>query len=282
VAPGPSDLIARGPVRRLDLYATEVGDEDGYRYAFTRDAARVPAPGADTPGPMLVFEVHEAAEVTVHNRLRVHTSVHWHGLELDAWSDGVPHFSASDGRMSPAIAPGDSFTYRLSFLRPGTFIYHSHLDDVHQLAGGLYGALIVLPPGERFEPRTDHIAIVGWSTPEPETNTDFELNGHVEQPPGRARVGERHRFRLINIAPAGQISAWIMRDGESVPVVLHAKDGADLPPYQRVPVTRFTRLGAGETLDFVWTPAEPGTYELRVGPQPDRAFVQVWTVDPAP
>lgn len=93
------------------------------------------------------------------------TGIHWQGLELDGWADGVPGWSASDGMVSPVIDPGDSFTYKLSSMRPGTFIYHSHLDDISQLTGGLYGALIVLGEGEEFDPELDHLAISWLAEP---------------------------------------------------------------------------------------------------------------------
>ncbi|MDX1674625.1 MAG: multicopper oxidase domain-containing protein, partial [Longimicrobiales bacterium] len=197
-------------------------------------------------------------------------------------ADGVPGWSASDGRVSPVIDPGQSFTYRLSLMRPGTFIYHSHLDDIHQLTGGLYGALIVLPEGEVFDARTDHIALFGWNTPEASELADLELNGRRVQPPGRAVVGERHRFRVINIAPAGMITAVLYRDGVPVPITLHAKDGADLPLHQRVAVPALPRLGVGETADFTWTPTAPGTYELHIGYRPEASLVQHWEVTAAP
>ena len=43
----------------------------------------------------------------------------------------------------------------------GTFIYHTHWHEDLQLSGGLYGPLIVLEPGERYDPGTDHIVIIG-------------------------------------------------------------------------------------------------------------------------
>ncbi|MDT8341716.1 MAG: multicopper oxidase domain-containing protein [Longimicrobiales bacterium] len=284
VAPGPTDLVATETVR-LDLFANEYGAEQGYRYGFARTSDSTPDSFTEAPGPLLVFNRHQAAEVTVHNTMSVPTGVHWHGLELDAWADGVPDWSASDGRVSPVIHPGERFTYRLSFLRPGTFIYHSHLDDIPQLTGGLYGPLLVLPEGERFDARTDHPLVWGWNTPTPQSLGDVELNGRQEQPEGRALVGETHRFRLINIAPAGRVSAWIRRDrdGEPVPYTLLAKDGADLPAHQRVPVEHLQRIGVGETADFTWTPAEPGVYHLLVGPDPEQAaLVQRWVVEARP
>jgi FtsP/CotA-like multicopper oxidase with cupredoxin domain len=281
VAPGPTDLVAEGEPVKVDLYANEYGDAAGFRYGFSLDPAFRPDSLTDAPGPMLVFNQYQAVDATVHNTLSVPTGVHWHGLELDAWADGVPGWSASDGRVSPVIAPGDSFTYRLSLLRPGTFIYHSHLDDVHQLAGGLYGPLVVLPAGEALDPRRDHVLTWGWNTPEPDGPADLDLNGRREQPAKQAEVGEEHRFRLINIAPAGMLTAWLTRDGEGVPVTLLAKDGADLPDHQRVPVLALPRLGVGETADFTWMPSEPGTYELRVGYNAEMSFPQTFVVTAA-
>ena len=45
-------------------------------------------------------------------------------------------------RSSP---PGDSFTVLMTPPRAGTFIYHTHADELAQLTGGLYGALLVIP-----------------------------------------------------------------------------------------------------------------------------------------
>jgi FtsP/CotA-like multicopper oxidase with cupredoxin domain len=283
VAPGPSDLVARGDPVPVDLIMREYADEKGYRFGFDVDD-EVPGPDDETPGPLLVFNQYQAVDVTVHNEMERSTGVHWHGLELDAWADGVPDWSASDGRMSPVIEPGESFTYRLSLMRPGTFIYHSHMNDVVQLSGGLYGPLIVLPPGETFDGEHDHPMVFGWRDPVPRSKEDIELNGQGELPEATTSVGETHRFRVINIAPAGIISAWLMRDGESLPIRLLAKDGADLPEHQQVEAGALPEIGVGETADFTWTPSEPGEYEIRVGfaPDPDLSIRQTWLVTQEP
>ena len=85
-------------------------------------------------------------------------------LDLDSWADGVPDYSASDGKMSPSIQPGEKFTYKLTLMRPGTYIYHSHFNDVHQIASGLYGPIIVMGENQTYDPETDHFYIVGWKT----------------------------------------------------------------------------------------------------------------------
>lgn len=277
VASGPTDLVSEGEPLSLDLFAREYGQEDGFRYGFARDSAHRPDSLTEAPGPLLVFNQYQAADVTVHNAMSVPTGVHWHGLELDSWADGVPTWSASAGRVSPVIEPGASFTYRLHLMRPGSFIYHSHLNDVDQLSGGLYGPLIVLRPGEDWDSRTDHVKLWGWNSVEPSGPHSYDLNGVREQPDAEAVVGETHRFRIMHIAPAGRISAWMTKDGQVVPITLFAKDGADLPPHQRVPVDRLTPLGVGEVADFTWTPSEPGVYELRIG-EPLVSFPQRWVV----
>ena len=59
------------------------------------------------------------------------------------------------------IAPGGSFVVRLTPPRAGTFIYHTHVHDYRQLTSGLYGPLLVVEPGERWDPATDHVVVLG-------------------------------------------------------------------------------------------------------------------------
>lgn len=267
VQPGPTDLIERITPAHLTLHALEYADTDSTtRYAFSFDSSFVPdSVHLAAPGPILFMRQYQPTYVTVQNGLSVATGVHWHGLEIDSWSDGVAGWSASDGKMSPRIHPDSSFTYKLSAMRPGTFIYHSHLDDIDQLTRGLYGPLIVLEDGETFDPDFDHIYTVGWHTPNPQGFGDVEMNGLTEQPDIHAVVGATHRIRVINIAPAGNIGVHMMVGDEPVPLLAVAKDGADLPQHQQVPVERSIRYGVGETADFEFTPEEPGTYTLYVG-----------------
>ena len=279
VQPGPTDLVWKGEPRRFTLYANEYPADSTTKYGFALAPDFAPdSVHLRTPGPVLLLKQHQPTYVTVTNNMSIPTGVHWHGLELDSWADGVPGWSASDGKTSPVIHPGESFTYKLASMRPGTFIYHSHLDDVHQLTGGLYGPLVVLPEIDDFDPKQDHVAIVGWRTPNPQSMGDAELNGLTEQPVQYATVGEQHRIRVINIAPAGMIMARMTKEEEPVPLTAIAKDGADLPAHQQVPVEVTPRLGVGETADFVFAPTEPGSYELMIGYGPRASWRQKWEV----
>ena len=134
-------------------------------YVLQRDA-RPPAPDSlERSSPVLVMHRAEPVDITVVNHLAEATAVHWHGIELESYSDGVAGWSGTPQRLAPLIAPGDSFVARLTLPRSGTFMYHTHLGDFVQLTSGLFGGIVVLEPGERFDPATDHMFVAGWDGP---------------------------------------------------------------------------------------------------------------------
>ncbi len=260
IKPGPSDLISKGPAKELNLYANEYKPKEGGRNGFTFDPGFNPDTNTkSTPGPLLLLKQYQPTFVTVTNNMSFPTSVHWHGLDLDSWADGVPDWSASDGKMSPSIQPGEKFTYKLTLMRAGTYIYHSHMNDVHQVASGLYGPIIVLKENEIYDSKTDHYYVVGWKN----SGTGIELNGGFEQPTLYAHIGETHRLRLIHIAPAGDVKISMLKDSTPVLIKFIAKDGTDLPPLQQIFLKESQNFGVGETGDFEFKPLKAGTYILQ-------------------
>ena len=279
VKPGVSDLISEGSPAHLTLHANEFMTDSLTSYKFSIDSNDVPESYRDgIPGPIIFMEKYQTTNVTLKNHMSIPTGVHWHGLELDSWADGVPNWSASDGKVSPVIEPGEEFTYKLSAMRSGTFIYHSHLDDIPQLAGGLYGPLIVMDKGAVFDPHSDHIYTVGWKTVDGLGLDEWDLNGTEEQPDMYVEAGESHRLRLLSIGPASASSLWMTKNGEPYPLTALAKDGADLPSSQQVEVDRGIFIGPGETVDYTFTPREPGEYVLGIGPDPNFSWFQKWIV----
>ena len=272
VKDGPSDLIAKGTPKNLNLYATESNDQfSTYKFSDQNTDKTF------TPGDLLVLKQYQTTNITVKNAMDEATSVHWHGLEIDSWSDGVPSWSSSDGRSSPAIEPGESFTYKLSTMRAGTFVYHSHLDDVKQLTQGLYGPMIVIGENEVYHPELDHFYMMGWKTAFPGKPEDLDLNGWQEVPDQEAKLGETHRLRVINIAPAGNGWVRMTKDDKIVAIKAIAKDGADLPLPQQHEVDVSPRLFVGETADYSFTPTEPGVYTFKVNYMMAR-WEQTWIV----
>jgi FtsP/CotA-like multicopper oxidase with cupredoxin domain len=111
------------------------------------------------PGPTLVLEKDEPVAITVVNQSQMPAAVHWHGIELDSYPDGVPGWSGSGSSVLPAIAPNDSLTVRFTPPRAGTFMYHSHFDEFGQIASGLYGSIVVLDRGKRYDSDTDRAGV---------------------------------------------------------------------------------------------------------------------------
>jgi len=114
------------------------------------------------PGPTLRWR--EGTEVTlrVTNRLRVQTSLHWHGILLPANMDGVP------GLSFPGIAPGETFVYRFPVRQSGTYWYHSHSKFQEQT--GVFAPLIIDPAAaDPIRADREHVIMLNdWSDADPE------------------------------------------------------------------------------------------------------------------
>jgi FtsP/CotA-like multicopper oxidase with cupredoxin domain len=136
--PGEPTEVRRNP-RRITLEAreTEPRGRARRRLGFSMAQGQShPGDTASVPGPLLVLTRGEPTDILVRNRLPEATAIHWHGIELESWSDGVPGWSGVGDRRAPAIAPGDSFVARLTLPRAGTFMYHTHLNDIEQITRG--------------------------------------------------------------------------------------------------------------------------------------------------
>ena len=224
------------------------------------------------PGPTIVLKRGEPVRITVVNHLREVTAVHWHGIELESFPDGVPGWSGSPGRIMPPIAPGDSFVAEFVPPRAGTFIYHTHANEQLQMGSGLYGALVVVDRDHPFDPATDRVVLVGGagpadSMPQFEFQSPGLVNGSPAPEPMDLAVGKTYRLRLININPDWRVIFSLMSDSALATWRPLAKDGADLPPRQRHPRPAYLLTGPGETADFEFTPETPGDLRLEVKTQ---------------
>ena len=253
---------------------------DAYAFALS-DGDDVP--GADTvsvPGPLLILTRGQPVEINVKNDLPDATSVHWHGIELDSYYDGVAGFSGTPGSTTPLIGPGESFRVRFTPRRAGTFIYHTHAHDDVQLTSGLYGPIVVLEPGERFDPTTDHIVTFGMIGPIDGQNPNrlpIAVNGKATdlnlpdgpKPQLTLKAGVPNRLRFINITTVVEASVSLVTASAALEWTPIKKDGADVPLRERISRPAKDQLIAvGETYDFVVVPRQPGPtwLELRYAP----------------
>lgn len=239
------------------------GAQPFFEYALERNGVVPPPDSGLHVGPPLVVKRGEPVSITVVNQLDEPTSVHWHGIELESYYDGVSGFSGAGSQVSPAIAPGDSFVARFTPPRAGTFIYHTHVSESQQQLAGLAGALVVLEGSTVLDSATDHVVLVTSPPTHEEQLRYVMLNGRASPAPIVVSAGVPQRLRLINMTvnrPNTRVELW---RGDSLatwrPV---GKDGADLPDAMRVARPARTSLSIGETMDYEIL-ARPGD-ELRL------------------
>ncbi len=159
-------------------------------------------------GPTLEAVEGDHVRIYVTNRLPASTSIHWHGVLLPAGMDGV------GGLTQRSIQPGETFVYEWVFRQHGTLMYHSHHDEMTQMALGLMGMMVVHPREPDDDDRVDHdfaLLLSEWSIrpgtrrPDPNEMVDFNvLTINARAWPGTdplvVQTGDRVRLRVGNLS----------------------------------------------------------------------------------
>jgi len=256
------------PLRRLRLYAQDRAAAPGRPYAMSyilqRDSRPPAADSIEPAGQPIVVTRNQPTRVTIVNRAHEATSVHWHGIELESYSDGVAGWSGMEKTLAPMIAPNDSFIANLILPRTGTFIYHTHLNDLVQVSSGAYGPIVVLDAGQRWDPETDHVLTIGWLGRGAFPNLHIALNGDSAPPPLVIDRRLTHRFRIVNIGAATRFNFVLRRDSTVMTWHPLAKDGFDLPQFAQTPRPASVLVSTGETFEAEWKPPRKGDYMLTV------------------
>lgn len=262
----PAPDVARRRLRLL-IRPSVGGTERAPIYAFAlhEGGAEPPLDSGVRAGPPLVLMRDAPVAITVVNRTPEPTAIHWHGIELESYFDGVAGFSGSAQRVSPLIAAGDSFEARFTPPRAGTFIYHTHVDELRQQPAGMSGAIIVLDPGQRYDPATDIAVLITTPRDSADQGRTVLLNGRLAPAPVDLRVGVPHRLRLINITTGRpSIRLELRRDTTLLTWRALAKDGGELPAARQLVRPARQLISIGETYDFEVTPTAAGEYRLEV------------------
>jgi FtsP/CotA-like multicopper oxidase with cupredoxin domain len=252
------------PLHKIDLVIepSAAGGKSPTFSCSVREGKKIVASQDKAMGPPIVVTRGQPTEITVLNHLNKPTAIHWHGLELDSYYDGVIG-GGTTNRVTPAIPPGASFAAHFTPNRAGTFIYHTHAADPDQLSGGIYGALIVLEPGETFDPDHERLMVLG--TREADFfATRITVNGAEAPSPMLFSRGVKYRLRLINMAP--DLAADFQFGSKEHPAAWRAiaKDGATLPPQLVKMSDAKLHIASGETYDFEFQSDTPGEIPLQV------------------
>jgi len=129
---------------------------------FTGEMGVATAVNGQIPAPELRWREGDTITLRVTNKLKVSTSIHWHGIILPTGMDGVPGLSFA------GIAPGETFTYRFKVGQSGTYWYHSHSGFQEQT--GIYGPIVIEP--RQHDPFTydrDYVVMLSdWTDDSPD------------------------------------------------------------------------------------------------------------------
>jgi FtsP/CotA-like multicopper oxidase with cupredoxin domain len=216
-------------------------------------------------GPTIEAVEGDRIRVYVTNRLPAPTTVHWHGVYLPNGMDGV------GGLNQKAIMPGETFMYEWTLRQHGTFMYHSHHDEMTQMAMGMMGMIVIHPrqPASGHAVDRDFVLMLsewkiapGTARPDPNEMTDFNLlTMNARAFPGTVpllcETGDKVRIRL------GNLSAM-----DHHPIHLHgyyfkvtATDGGRIPASAQWPETTVL-VPTGSTRDVEFVADAPGDWAM--------------------
>ena len=208
-----------------------------------------------TPGPLIEAVEGDHVRIYVTNRLPEATAVHWHGLFVPNGMDGVA------GLTQLGIPPDETFLYEFTLRQSGTYMYHSHFDEMVQMGLGTIGMFVVHPRAPLGPPvdRDFSLMLSEWAIkpgtrrPDPTVMTDFNIftvNGKVfpATAPLVVRTGQRVRIRLGNLGAT-----------DHHPFHIHGH------------AFRVTGTDAGRVPESAWVPA--ATVLVPVGSTRDIEFV---------
>ncbi|QHL87972.1 multicopper oxidase domain-containing protein [Nibribacter ruber] len=251
------------------------------------------------PGPTLRFPEGGYAVIYVKNEMDVETSVHWHGLLLPNFQDGVPYLT------TPPIEPGKTLKYEFALRHAGTYWYHSHTGLQEQ--SGVYGSIVIEPKEKTLDYARDFVVVLSdWTYEKPKNVLKnlkrgleiYDIQKGTSTPLGmviaRGALGAqlnfwRQRMEGADIAdiyyPAFLTNGQPVQDypeftpGEKVRLriinaaassqfwltfggeepLLVAADGLDVVPVQQ----NKTFIAVAETYDFIVTIPQNGKMEVR-------------------
>lgn len=160
----PGIAAIAGNLHSIVMYAERLPDGlYGYRMAGyvvkqpdgvqTDITSRYVTSTATIPGPIIIMDEGDVAEIELlhqfdaHTPVQEHVSLHVHGVHYDRESDGTLKYI--NLYKDESAIPHLSYTYRWDAARgtAGTWAYHDHNMESHNGAEdrGLFGALIVRP-----------------------------------------------------------------------------------------------------------------------------------------
>jgi manganese oxidase len=188
------------------------------------------------------------------DRLRFHFTnagshphtIHFHGF----------HPPAMDG-ITPLVQPGQSFTYEFDARPFGLHPYHCHTMPLKRhIHKGLYGSLIIDPPGGRSPAHELVMVMNAFDTNFDNENEVYAVNTvgfHYMKHPIQVKVGETIRIYLLNLTEFDLVNSFHLHAG----MFRLFRTGTNLEHFE---FTDTVTMGQGERAILEFELECPGTY----------------------
>lgn len=278
--PGPTrsiDTLRVDPARKADVRVDLVARQADFVLAGRKISGFTV--NDTSPGPTITAHQGQLVEVHLNNAsVSFGVTLHWHGIDAPNAMDGVAGITQNE------VPIGAEFTYRFVADQVGTYCYHAHQTSDAEVAGGLFGAITVLP----VKPLPQPVDVVALAHTYDSVRTLNGVAGDLRVP---AKPGQQVRVRVIN-TDNGAIQTWA-----SAPYRLLATDGYDVhdPAVvsdQSTTVTSGGRADLGVTMPADGTPVRVqasrgiavilGTGDVPVPSQPGQILDLMSYGTPAP
>ncbi len=277
---------------------------------YTGKKAKAIAINGSIPAPTLEFTEGDTAEIHVHNRMHMETSIHWHGLILHNYQDGVPYLTTAP------IKGHSTLVYSFPIVQNGTYWYHSH--SMLQEQSGMYGAFIIHKKNDITQKQFT-VLLSDWTNEKPgqvERSLHFATDWYAIKKGATQNylqaIKEKHlktkfgnewkrmlamdvsdvyydlftangkkqeqfphvkpgeKLRLRIINGSSSTYFWLHYAGGKITVV--ASDGKDVLPVE----TDRMIIGVSETYDIELTVPADGSYELMATSEDRTKHTSVW------
>jgi len=198
------------------------------------------------PGPTLRCTQGDRLRVRFTNAGTHPHTIHFHGI----------HPPSMDG-FAPQVAVGETFVYEFDARPFGLHPYHCHAVPLKRhLHKGLYGALVIDPPGGRAPAREMVMVMNGFDTNFDGENEIYAVNSvafHHMRHPIRVRRGEPIRIYLLNLTEFDPINSFHLHAG----FFNLYRTGTRLDVYE---YTDIVMMCQGERAVLEFTLEDPGLY----------------------
>ncbi len=201
--------------------------------------------GGTVPGPIIRATEGDVLTIELRNQAGHPHSLHFHGAHspgMDGWEP---------------VPPGKSVTYRIEAGPVGVHPYHCHVPPLAEhVSRGLYGMLIVDPPGGRRPATEVALLLSGFATPEGGPNAIMAWNGVAGfywRYPIKVPTGELVRAYVLNMTEFEPVGSFHLH--AQTFSVFPAGMG-DEPAFHTDTIT----MGQAERAMVEFTLPEPGRY----------------------